>query len=51
MMRPIASYEVAWLVRLLVGLSHAFNNTLGLSATPQEPPQEPAEHMGQVHDC
>lgn len=47
MLRPIASYEVAWLARLLVGLSTAFNNTLGLSATPAPPSEEPPETIVQ----
>lgn len=51
MLRPIASYEVAWLARLLVGLSSAFNNTLGLSATPQPPTEEPPETIVQVGDA
>jgi hypothetical protein len=51
MLRPIASYEVAWLARLLVGLSTAFNNTLGLSATPAPPSEEPPETIVQVCTC
>lgn len=43
MLRPIATNEIAWLVRLLVAISRSINSTLGLTgvATPQgdEPPE------------
>lgn len=48
MLRPIASYEVAWLVRFLVRLSQAINDSLGLTPTPQPPPEEPPETILQV---
>jgi hypothetical protein len=48
MLRPIASYEVSWLVRFLVRLSQAINATLGLTAEPQPPPAEPPETILQV---
>ena len=48
MLRPIASYELSWLVRFLVRLSQAINATLGLTAEPQPPPAEPPETILQV---
>lgn len=48
MLRPIASYEVAWLARVLVGVSRAINNSLGLSAVPEPTPDEPPETIVQV---
>jgi hypothetical protein len=41
MLRPIASNEIAWLVRLLVSFCCAFNDTLGLTAVPPPTPTDP----------
>eukprot|EP00878_Enallax_costatus_P046625 GHUV01056863.1.p1 GENE.GHUV01056863.1~~GHUV01056863.1.p1 ORF type:complete len:446 (+),score=107.20 GHUV01056863.1:330-1667(+) len=49
MMRPIASNEIAWLVRLFVGISRAVNTRLGLTGTPTPPRDEPAPTVTEVH--
>jgi hypothetical protein len=41
MLRPIASNELAWLVRLLVAFCRAFNDTLGLTPVPPPTPTDP----------
>eukprot|EP00879_Flechtneria_rotunda_P023522 GHRR01024884.1.p1 GENE.GHRR01024884.1~~GHRR01024884.1.p1 ORF type:complete len:956 (+),score=357.62 GHRR01024884.1:92-2959(+) len=48
MLRPIASNEIAPLVRLLVCLSQAVNGSLGLQGILQTPGDEPPETMAQV---
>jgi hypothetical protein len=48
MLRPIASNEVAFLVRLLVGISRAVNSRLGLTGVPIPPGEEPPETVTQV---
>jgi hypothetical protein len=48
MLRPIASNEVAPLVRLLVGVSRAVNGSLGLTGVPTPPGEEPPETVTQV---
>jgi hypothetical protein len=48
MLRPIASNEVAPLVRLLVGISRAVNSSLGLTGVPTGPGEEPPETVTQV---
>lgn len=48
MLRPIASNEIAWLVRLLVNISRAFNSALGLTGVPTPPGDEPPETVVQV---
>jgi hypothetical protein len=48
MLRPIASNEVAPLVRLLVGVSRAVNSSLGLTGVPTPPGEEPPETVTQV---
>ncbi|KAF6262749.1 hypothetical protein COO60DRAFT_1699160 [Scenedesmus sp. NREL 46B-D3] len=47
MLRPIASNEVAPLVRLLVGVSRAVNSTLGLTGVPAAPGEGPPETVTQ----
>ena len=48
MLRPIASNEVAPLVRVLVRISCAVNSVLQLSRTPTPPGEEPPETVRQV---
>eukprot|EP00882_Tetradesmus_deserticola_P025657 GHRQ01028202.1.p2 GENE.GHRQ01028202.1~~GHRQ01028202.1.p2 ORF type:complete len:152 (+),score=68.35 GHRQ01028202.1:152-607(+) len=51
MLRPIASNEVAPLVRLLVGVSRAVNSSLGLTGVPAPPGEGPPETVTQVCCC